>query len=131
MQKELNLKQQRFVIEYLKDQNATRAATRAGYSRHTAYSIGSELLRKPEIKEAILSKMSKVQNTMIADRAEREQFWTDTMRKTNVEYQHRIKTSELLGKVQGDFIEKVEHSVSEDFRELIVAAAKARQNVAV
>ncbi|HBR32480.1 MAG TPA: terminase small subunit, partial [Clostridiales bacterium] len=32
---------------------ATQAAIRAGYSSHTAYSIGSELLNKPEIRARI------------------------------------------------------------------------------
>ena len=42
-------KQKRFVEEYLIDLNATQAAIRAGYSPETAYSIGSENLKKPEI----------------------------------------------------------------------------------
>jgi phage terminase small subunit len=46
-------KQSRFAFEYPKDSNATKAAERAGYSERTAYSIGSELLKKPEILEAI------------------------------------------------------------------------------
>lgn len=46
-------KQQRFVDEYLVDRNATQAAIRAGYSAKTAYSIGEENLRKPEVKKAI------------------------------------------------------------------------------
>ncbi|MCE6007464.1 terminase small subunit [Acinetobacter soli] len=46
-------KQQRFVNEYLVDRNATQAAIRAGYSAKTAYSIGDENLRKPEIQKAI------------------------------------------------------------------------------
>ncbi|MDY2987563.1 MAG: terminase small subunit, partial [Peptoniphilus sp.] len=45
----LNKKQKRFVEEYLIDLNATQAAIRAGYSPSTAYSIGNENLRKPEI----------------------------------------------------------------------------------
>ncbi len=49
----LNMKQQAFVIEYVKDFNATQAALRAGYSPKTAYSIGSENLTKPEISRAI------------------------------------------------------------------------------
>jgi len=49
----LNAKQKTFVEEYLIDLNATQAAIRAGYSEKTAYSIGSELLKKPEIQEAI------------------------------------------------------------------------------
>ena len=46
-------KEQRFVDEYLIDLNATQAARRAGYSGKTARSIGSELLTKPRIAEAI------------------------------------------------------------------------------
>ncbi len=46
-------KQKRFVEEYLVDLNATQAAIRAGYKPGTAYSIGSENLKKPEIKAAI------------------------------------------------------------------------------
>lgn len=49
----LRAKQEQFCLEYIKDFNATQAATRAGYSAKTAYSIGSELLKKPEIKARI------------------------------------------------------------------------------
>lgn len=42
-----------FVMEYLRDFNATRAAMAAGYNKKTAYSIGWELLRKPEIQAEI------------------------------------------------------------------------------
>ena len=51
--KKLTPKQQRFVEEYLLDLNATAAAKRAGYSKHTAQVIGSENLAKPIIAEAI------------------------------------------------------------------------------
>lgn len=43
-------KQKMFAEEYLVDLNATQAAIRAGYSTDTAYAIGSENLRKPEIR---------------------------------------------------------------------------------
>lgn len=46
-------KQRLFVDEYLKCRNATQAAIRAGYSEQTAYSIGWENLKKPEIAEEI------------------------------------------------------------------------------
>ena len=42
-----------FVLEYVKDWNATQAAIRAGYSEDTAGSIGHELLKKPEIQQSI------------------------------------------------------------------------------
>ena len=44
-------KQKLFCEEYLIDLNATQAALRAGYSEKTAYSIGNENLKKPEIQE--------------------------------------------------------------------------------
>lgn len=47
---ELTEKQRRFCEEYIFDFNATRAAKAAGYSENTAYAIGSENLKKPEIK---------------------------------------------------------------------------------
>lgn len=46
-------KQAAFVREYLIDCNATQAAIRAGYSAHSAASIGEENLRKPEIAAAV------------------------------------------------------------------------------
>lgn len=46
-------KQKLFIEEYLIDLNATQAAIRAGYSPDTAYSIGQENLKKPEIKARI------------------------------------------------------------------------------
>lgn len=46
-------KQKRFCEEYLIDLNATQAAIRAGYSPESAYSIGSENMKKPEIRARI------------------------------------------------------------------------------
>lgn len=52
-------KQKLFVKEYLVDLNATQAAIRAGYSKKTAYSIGEENLRKPELASAIQAALDK------------------------------------------------------------------------
>lgn len=55
----LTPKQNRFVVEYQKDGNATQAAIRAGYSQKTAYSIGHENLNKPEIAAFLGAKTAK------------------------------------------------------------------------
>lgn len=47
----LSDKEKRFCEEYIIDLNATQAAIRAGYSDHTARSIGCENLTKPNILE--------------------------------------------------------------------------------
>lgn len=49
----LTEKQRLFVLEYLRDFNATRAAMAIGYSKKTAYAIGWNLLRKVEIQAEI------------------------------------------------------------------------------
>lgn len=49
----LSLKQKLFCDEYLIDLNATQAAIRAGYSSDSAADIGSENLRKPNIRAYI------------------------------------------------------------------------------
>lgn len=49
----LTEKQKLFVKEYLIDFNATRAAKAAGYSEKTAYAMGKENLRKPQIKKLL------------------------------------------------------------------------------
>lgn len=53
----LTIKQQRFADEYIKSLNATRSAIAAGYSEDSAYSIGSENLRKPEVRAYIDEKL--------------------------------------------------------------------------
>lgn len=55
----LNLKQQRFVAEYLVDKNATQAAIRAGYSERTARQQGARLLSKAAIASAVADKAEK------------------------------------------------------------------------
>lgn len=49
----LTYRQQRFAEEYCVDGNATSAASRAGYSETTGYSIGSALLKNIEVLAAI------------------------------------------------------------------------------
>ena len=53
--KKLTDKQKRFCEEYLIDLNATQAATRAGYSAKTAYSMGQRMLKKVEVQEYIFN----------------------------------------------------------------------------
>lgn len=55
----LTPKQRRFIEEYLIDLNATQAAIRSGYSEKTAYAIGIENLKKPQIASAIQSAMER------------------------------------------------------------------------
>ena len=100
----LTEKQKRFCEEYLIDFNATQAALRAGYSQKTAYSIGDENLRKPEIQSEI--------QTLIQKRSERTGINADSVIKelvkiafaeTEITGKEKMKALELLGKHLGLF----------------------------
>ena len=56
----LNKRQALFVEKYLKLNNATKAAIEAGYSPKTAYSIGHDLLKKPEIAARLSKRTEKI-----------------------------------------------------------------------
>ena len=60
-------KQKAFIAEYLKDFNATQAAIRAGYSKHTARSQGQRLLTNVDISNEIRAILAEKQ--MSADEA--------------------------------------------------------------
>lgn len=114
-------KQKRFCDEYLIDCNATQAAIRAGYSPKTAYSIGVENLKKPEIKAYIDEQLEKMHNENIASAEEVMQYLTSVLRGESLaeivvvegdgdgcssarrinkapDERERLKAAELLGK---------------------------------
>ena len=76
----LTLKQKEFADYYLECGNATEAAKRAGYSEKTAYAIGNENLKKPEIKAYIDERLAEIDSQSIASIKEVMQFYTKVMR---------------------------------------------------
>lgn len=56
----LSAMQQLFVAHYCACHHVTEAAIKAGYSEKSAYSIGSENLKKPEIAAAIKAAMEQI-----------------------------------------------------------------------
>ena len=76
----VNKWEKRFCDEYLVDTNATQAAIRAGYSEKTAYSIGEENLRKPEIRAYIDQRLAEMESETIANATEVMQYLTSVMR---------------------------------------------------
>ena len=124
-------KQKRFADEYLIDCNAKRAAIRAGYSPKTAYSIGNENLKKPEIKSYIDELLEKLHDEKTADAQEIMEYLTSVMRGQSrskiivilgvgegkseavtiekaPDEKERLKAAELLGKRFGLFKDKLD-----------------------
>ena len=100
------LRQKRFINFY--EGNATAAALKAGYSKKTAYSSGDRLLKQVEILRAIENRINKKDNKKILNREERQEFWSNTILDEKVDIHARLKASELLGRSQADFVERIE-----------------------
>lgn len=106
----LNAKQQAFVEAYIG--NATEAARVAGY-KGTQLSLavtGSRLLRNAKVRAAIDARGAKATKVRIATREERQAFWTRVQDDELAKMTDRLKASELLGKSEADFTERVQHS---------------------
>ena len=99
----ISFKKNKFVTEYLLSFNATKAAIAAGYSRKTAYAIGSKLLKDSKVKEEINRLMTEQREVILLTRSERQKFWQDVMMNKENEMHDRMKASELLAKSFGDF----------------------------
>ena len=85
-------KQRLFCLCYIRCFNATKAAIKAGYSAETAYSIGFENLKKPEIKAEIERlKQSRLNRELLSeDRMQALKWLTDRYISFNPEQQARI-----------------------------------------
>lgn len=59
----MNARRRKFVAEYLKEPNATKAAQKAGYSKKSAYSVGQRLLNIPEVRKALQKKLENYELT--------------------------------------------------------------------
>lgn len=103
-------KAERFVAEYLIDLNATQAAIRAGYSKHTASSQGERLLRNVEVCADLKRRQAAIAEThgMSVD-----QHLADLKRIRDAAFDDRkfaaSATAEMArGKVAGFYVDKVE-----------------------
>ena len=76
----LTEKQKAFADAYIETGNQTEAARRAGYSSKTAYSIGNENLKKPEVSASIKSRMAELEAQRVASADEVMRFFSSVMR---------------------------------------------------
>jgi phage terminase small subunit len=108
--KPLSERERRFVDAYMGEAagNGTKAAILAGYGKAGAHVTASRFLRNPKIAAAIAK--AAASDPKVLTRVERQQLWSAWTQDPNVPWPARVKASELLGKSQADFIERVEHS---------------------
>lgn len=130
--------QERLFIEAYTGDDA-KAAQAAGYQGEPTFlkRTGEALRRRPEIILAIKERdtYSKEQQKIIADRKERQSFWTSIMRNKDpyndtpekdefgidkpIPLQTRLKASEMLGKSEADFTDKIDVSGNVTITDLV------------
>lgn len=76
----LTPRQKAFADEYIKSGNASDAARKAGYSARSAYSIGEENLKKPEVAAYIAERQELIESERIASAEEVMRFFSSVMR---------------------------------------------------
>lgn len=94
----LTAKQERFVEEYVKDNNATQAAIRAGYSQKTAEVIASENLRKPKVRDAIAKQREKISKQVEYDTV----AWRNDLLRYKKRFETLVPVKDELGEVMVD-----------------------------
>ena len=100
---EFTLKQRRFIDAYAGDAKA--AAEAAGIS----FGYGRNLLTQDDVRTAIQQReATETRPVLIATRLQRQHFWSETMRDEGCPMRERLRASELLGKSEGDFIQRIE-----------------------
>ena len=107
--KKLTVKQKRFAQFY--DGNGVQACRDAGYkgSDNTLAAVARENLRKPHIRAAIEAREQKKTGPLIMTREQRQEFWSTVAMDKDEGMKHRLRASELLGKSQADFLDRVKH----------------------
>lgn len=119
VKKDLTEKQKAFVEAYMG--NGVEAARAAGYagSYDTLGATASRLLKDHRIKKAIEAKSDTPSSKGKNVRAELEDFFRNTMTNEVHGIKDRLRAAELLGKLEGLFIEKREHSVDERLGDIL------------
>jgi phage terminase small subunit len=148
----LTARQQAFVVAFTGEAkgNATRAAVLAGYQggERACAVMGCKLVRNANILAAIEQANAEVKSAAIADRQERQEFYTKVLRgeedeevlmtvsagqamgscvereRKQVSARDRLKAAELLAKTQGDFITKVEIESADGLRGMLTQLGK-------
>ena len=102
----LTAKQRAWIDYYKQGKTATEAARLAGYKPDNAKVIGAQNLTK--LNQYISDRDDLLDRDRVADMAEINAFWSDTMRDDTADIKDRLKASELRARSIGAFIERRE-----------------------
>lgn len=102
----LTAKQRAWIDYYKQGKTAAEAARLAGYKGNNSDVIGSQNLVK--LGKYVADRDELLDRDRVADMAEINAFWSDTMRNDKADIKDRLKASELRARSIGAFIERRE-----------------------
>lgn len=102
----LTAKQRAWIDYYKQGKTAAEAARLAGYRGNNSDVIGSQNVVK--LSKYIADRDELLDRARVADMAEINEFWSDTMRNDKADIKDRLKASELRARSIGAFIERRE-----------------------
>lgn len=102
----LTAKQRAWIDYYKQGKTAAEAARLAGYRGNNSDVIGSQNVVK--LSKYIADRDELLDRDRVADMAEINAFWSDTMRNDKADIKDRLKASELRARSIGAFIERRE-----------------------
>lgn len=102
----LTAKQRAWIDYYKQGKTAAEAARLAGYRGNNSDVIGSQNLVK--LGKYVSDRDELLDRARVADMAEINEFWSDTMRDNTADIKDRLKASELRARSIGAFIERRE-----------------------
>lgn len=110
-----------------------QAALACGAPPQVAEVWGEELLKRPSIIAALgrakvgLPSEDEVE-ALVKEKKERQRFYATVALDESQKTEHRLKAVELLGRSEGDFVDRIEHT-SKSLEELVLAAHKKPQMI--
>ena len=108
----MNERQKKFAELYAQSGNTVQSAIGAGYSENYAIGRGYELLENVGIKQYIQELTAKEQKKRILTAAERQAILTEIAVNEREKPQDRIKAIDTLNKMTGEYITKIEGSMT-------------------
>lgn len=110
----LTERQKRFAEYYAQCGNTVQSAISAGYSEKYANSDACKILENPRVAEYIRQLTEKAQESRIMTAKERQITLSDIAKETEYEPSDRIKAIDVLNKMTGEYLVKVEADVETD-----------------
>lgn len=116
-------KQKKFCEYYAASGNGQASAIKAGYSKKTAAAMANENLNKPYVAAYLATLAEPSRNKRIANIEERYELLTAILRNVansdEIKTNDRLKALDLLNKMEGVYVEKIEVADVTDHADLL------------